>query len=133
TRIGSEVDFQRGIELKVSAERWVVDVIHSKLEVVVVPGLRDIVLELPLPLERLLRNVCVSPKAGTAVTAVVAATAGESDKWHTNLAVNYVVPILETKGEAVDGRIGQRRVQRQIRKLQVIEGKVSGGRILESV
>ena len=102
-----KIDLKRVIELEVSTQSWIVNVIHSELEVVIVPALRDVVLELPLALERLLGNVGVGAEARAAGAAVVASAAREGDQRYANLAVDDVVPILEAEGEAIYCRVRQ--------------------------
>src|SRR6185312_5470166 len=59
TGIVGKVDFQSGTELKISTLDGIPDVIASGFQCVIANGLSDVVFELPLTLERLLRNIGV--------------------------------------------------------------------------
>ncbi len=54
-----EVDFEGRAELEKSALDWIPDEVGSGLESVLAEGLGNVILKLPLALERLLRNVGV--------------------------------------------------------------------------
>ena len=79
--------------------------------------LGEIVLELPLALERLLRNVGVGAKRFRRCI--------ERHQRRTDLAGDQVVPVLPSDRRHVHRCIVEDRVQRQVRNLQMVHGEVA--------
>jgi ABC-type phosphate transport system auxiliary subunit len=100
---------------------------------VFVPSLGDIVFELPLALEGLLRNIAVCPETRPTSAAVLAAAAREGKERSANLAVNDVVPILKPESECVHCRVGNGGVYGKVCKLQSVGREIAGCQILKTV
>ena len=81
--------------------------------------LLDVILELVLTLDRILGHVGV----GSELDGVCSQREGE--KGSARAAVDQVVPVLEAYGRLIDQRRAQRRVQRQVGHLKVIDRGMS--------
>ena len=94
-RIIREIDFQRRAELEKATLDWIVNEIYSGFQVMAADGLREVIPELPLFLNGLLRNVRIGTKR----------CVREYNEWGADRAVYQIVPILVAKRKLVDGRI----------------------------
>ncbi len=111
----NEVDLEGRIELEKAAHERRVDVIESSAEGVLADCFAQVVLELPLALDGLLRNVGVGAEL----------RAGKGDERGPRLTVNQVVPILPPDSELVEQPRRERRVQGEVGNLQVVLGEVA--------
>ena len=118
-----EVDFQRRTELEETTFHRVPDEIDTTFESVIAKGLGDIVSELPLALEGLLRNVGVGTKL----------SAREDDQRSVDIAGDQVIPILTAEGELIDRIVGKNGTQGEVGELEMIVGVVPVGQIAGAV
>ena len=86
--------------------------------------LGNVIPELPLALERLLRDVAVRAKR---------CGARESNQRGVGMAGDQVVPILPAEGELVDRVVGDLGSQRKVGNLQVIGSEVACRQVLRAV
>ena len=128
-----KVDLRGGVEFEIATESGLPDVVSADLEDVIAPSLADVIFELPLALEGLLRDVSVGAEAGATVTAAVATATGEGEQRRTQRAVDDVVPVLISERELVHHGGGQRGVQGEVGDLHVVVGEVARIQILEAV
>src|SRR6185312_13378822 len=89
----------------------------------VADGLGDVVLELPLALERLLGNVGVGSERSVR----------KYDQRLADVAGDQVIPILEAERRLIDQRWRQKRIQGQIGQLQMVDSEVAVGQIAGAV
>ena len=71
----------------------IIDVVHAALQGVLADGLGDVVPELPLSLERLLRNVGIGAEG----------CVRKSHQRRADVAGDHIIPILVARRELVDG------------------------------